>query len=547
MISRIKPKFCESARFRWRLTNGVENSRFRPRPAQAARTTAPVPLRGGAQRFEASCLFLLALALATASGLAQLGPLTKKDSAAVAATDRILIKPRLTTRAAGLADFHALQNARLLRTFAAPGNIQLLSVPRGETVRSFLEKYQRSGLVEYAEPDYWIHLAAAAPDDPHYVAGVLWGLDNTGQFGGAPDADIDAPEAWDTLTSASNVVVAVVDTGVRYTHEDLAANMWANPLDGSHGPNMLTGSNDPTDESGHGTLVAGVLGAVGNNAKGVVGVAWQVQIMACKFADNSGGSISDAIACIEYARTNGARVINASWGVYGLSLSLSNALHAARSADIIVVAAAGNDAVDTDLLPYYPASFDFDNIVAVAATTRRDEFYWLSNFGTQSVDLAAPGLDISSTAAGADDAYALYEGTSMAAAYVSGACALLRARYPAESAQQIIRRLLAGTDPLAALEGRCLTGGRLNLQKALGPPTAMPARLLALPLAGSGSFRLRLTGAPQRAYIIEATTNLFDWTPVFTNATADDGHFVFTDKPAMGQPRGFYRAKAAPE
>jgi len=169
-------------------------------------------------------------------------------------------------------------------------------------------------------------------NDPYYTSGKLWGLNNYGQnYGpgsGTPDADIDAPEAWDVLTSASNIVVAVLDTGIRYTHEDLASNMWVNPDDGGHGLNALTGSNDPNDDSssGHGTLMAGVIGGVGNNGKGVTGVAWQVQLMACKcFSSSNTASTSDIITCIDYARTNGARVINASFSSPSNSISLSNA------------------------------------------------------------------------------------------------------------------------------------------------------------------------------------------------------------------------------
>src|SRR5262249_55816856 len=151
------------------------------------------------------------------------------------------------------------------------------------------------------------------PNDPRFLDGTLWGLHNIGQSGGTADADIDALEGWDVLTSASDIVVAVLDTGVRYTHEDLAANMWVNPSNGGDGVKRPPRTNDPEDDQGHGTLVSGTLGGVGNNGKGVTGVAWQVQIMACKCLDSAGnGNDSDVIECLDYARTNGARVINAS-------------------------------------------------------------------------------------------------------------------------------------------------------------------------------------------------------------------------------------------
>lgn len=444
-------------------------------------------------------------------------------NAATFREDRILIKPRPGVDRLVLANLHARQQAEVARTL---GKLQVLRVRR--EVHGAVAAYQRSGLVEFAEPDYWVHLAATEPNDPAYVDGTLWGL-----------RTIDAPQAWDITTSASNVIVAVIDTGVRYTHEDLIANRWVNPLDGSHGFNALTGSNDPNDDGGHGTLIAGIIGATANNGKGVAGVAWHVKIMVCKFADNSGGTISDAISCIEYARTNGASIINASWGTYGESLSLSNAIHEARAAGILVVAAAGNSALNIDDPNwfYYPASLPFDNVISVAATTRNDGLYALSNTGATNVDLAAPGDDVYSTYSTTDNAYARDEGTSMAAAYVSGACALLRARFPDESADQIITRLLAGADPLPALAGKCVSGGRLNLRNAFGPqltviPTTVP-------------FQVRLSGKPQQTYVIQASTNLLTWSSIQTNVTASDGTFIFEDQTVNWRQR-FFRALSAP-
>ena len=445
-------------------------------------------------------------------------------SAAAFRADRILIKPKAGVDLFALASFHAAHEANVARKL---GKLQVVAVRRD--VRSTIAAYQRSGFVEFAEPDYWVHLAVTEPNDPAYGDGTLWGLDK-----------IDAPEAWDISTSASNIIVAVIDTGVRYTHEDLVGNMWINPLDGSHGLNAIVGSNDPNDDSGHGTLIAGIIGATANNAKGVAGVAWQVKIMACKFADNAGGTISDAVACIDYARTNGARIINASWGTYEESLSLSNAIYEAREAGILVVGAAGNNALNIDdpYWHYYPASLPLDNVISVAATTRRDELHRFSNTGATNVDLAAPGDDIYSTYFLADDAYARDEGTSMASAYVSGACALLRARFPTESADQIRDRLLAGVDPVPSLAGQCVSGGRLNLRQAFGPQLTVLSQ-------DAGFFRFRLSGAPQRSYVIEASTNLLSWTSIQTNITAPDGTLVFEDETVDWRQR-FFRARSAP-
>ncbi len=330
--------------------------------------------------------------------------------------DRILIQPKAGSSLAALARFQAAHKSEVLQTLEAIGRLQVLGVPGGETVSSLIAKYEQSGLVEFAEPDYTIHVFAT-PDDPKFLDGTLWGLNNTGQNGGTPDADIDAPEAWDVLSSASNVVVAVLDTGVRYTHEDLAANMWVNPNDGGHGTNALAGTNDPSDDSGHGTMIAGILGAVGNYGIGVVGVAWRVQIMACKCFDNFGvGNVSAAVACLDYARANGARIINASWG-FTNSLALSNAFYSVRNAGVIVVAAAGNSHADIDVSPTYPASYDFDNVVSVAYTTRNDTLGTNSNYGATNVDLAAPGEQIYSTFGATDSFYFTNTGSSFAAAY----------------------------------------------------------------------------------------------------------------------------------
>src|SRR5262249_59868845 len=177
-------------------------------------------------------------------------------------------------------------------------------------------------------------------------------------------------------------------TGVRYTHEDLATNMWVNPQDGGHGWNALNNTNDPKDDNGHGTLMSGILGGAGNNGKGVVGVAWRVQIMACKCLDASGnGGDSDIIACIDYARTNGARVITASFDSPTYSQALSNAIVSAPDAGMIFFASCGNNAANIDVNPRYPACYDIDNIVSVAYSTRNDTLGTFSNYGATNVDL----------------------------------------------------------------------------------------------------------------------------------------------------------------
>jgi subtilisin family serine protease len=374
-------------------------------------------------------------------------------------------------------DLSAVNHAfglKVLRAFPAIGNLAIVQVPPGVTADDLIAFYRHSGLVEYAERDYYVR-ALATPNDPDYSAGDQWSLYNYGQNGGLPGADIHAWEAWNYITSAAKVVVAVVDTGVAYTHPDLAGNMWVNPKDGSHGINVVKNgraANDPWDDYGHGSHVAGIIGAVTDNGVGLAGICWHTQIMACKFLDSGGqGTISGAITCLNYAREHGAKVVNASWGSFTFtSQSLYDAIRSLRNADIIFVAAAGNSDMNNDVMPLYPASYSatLNNVVAVAATDDHDLLASFSNYGATNVDLAAPGVNILSCWNGSNSDYYAYDlGTSMACAEVTGACTLLRAAFPGENQQQIIQRILNNTDSEPALQGKCKAGGRLNLYQAL--------------------------------------------------------------------------------
>ncbi len=497
------------------------------------------------------CRYVLALWLLLSSGAAWArgdGPGQEAPGPGYCG-GRILIRPKSQSSDAALARFHAALNCKVLQSFERLGRVQVVALPKGAAVKACIAKYRQSGLVEFAEPDYLRHIDSVTPNDPKYLDGTLWGLNNYGQNGGTPHADIDAPDAWGVLTSASNIVVAILDTGVRYTHEDLAANMWTNPSDGSHGTNAIAGTTDPSDDNGHGTLMAGVLGAVGNNGKGVVGVAWQVQMMACKCFNSSGVATDSAIlACMDYAIGNGARIISASFDSTGFGQALSNSIFSASAAGIIFVASAGNNSANIDVTPHYPACYAIDNIISVAYSTRNDGLGNFSNYGATNVDLAAPGDQIYSTFASSDTAYyppsylgINLAGTSFAAAYVSGACALMLTKYPAEPYQLIISRLLEATDPVPALAGKCATGGRLNLYKALSPPI----RLSPLPSAG-GPFALRVFAGPNRTCVIEVSSDLAGWSPVFTNTTALSGTFDFTDAGSGSYTSRFYRAVSLP-
>ena len=487
-------------------------------------------------RLFAAHWILLSLWLAQLTGVAQTPSLQQPPASTPPyREDRILIKPKHGVSPVALANFHSARQAEVLQTFEGMGRMQVVRIPKGETVQGFIAKYERSGLVEFAEPDYTGHIFATTPNDPKFVDGTLWGLKK-----------IDAPDGWDVLTSASNIVVAVVDTGVRYTHEDLASNMWVNPNDGGHGWNAITGTNNPYDGAigltiSHGTLVAGVLGAVGNNSKGVVGVAWQVQIMACQCFDNGSGNgtVSDAITCLDYARTNGARVINASWGFTTSSLSLSNAVDSLRIAGVILVAACGNSSANIDVSPVYPASYHLDNVVSVASTATNDTLSTFSSYGPTSVQLAAPGEQITSTVSASDSFYGVASGTSMSAPYVAGTFALMLAKYPAETYQQIIARVLNATDPLPSLAGKCVTGGRLNLKKALNPPIILSM------ISTNGPLHLHLATGANRTCVIKVSTNFMNWSSIYTNTTSANGTFDFTDTQSTNSAQRFYRATSS--
>jgi len=337
--------------------------------------------------------------------------------------------------------------------------------------------------IEYVEPDYQVSIART-PDDPRFDE--LWGLNNDGQTGGTADADIDAVEAWDISTGSRDVVVGVIDTGIDYSHSDLASNMWVNSseipgdgidndgngfIDDVHGINAITDSGDPMDDEGHGTHVSGTIGASGGNGIGVVGVNHEVSLVGCKFLDAAGnGSTSDAIKCIDYMvslKNSGVnlRVLNNSWGGGGYSQALADAIASSEAADLLFVAAAGNDTIDNDVNPHYPSNYENASVLSVASTDQTDGISWFSHYGLTSVDMGAPGSAILSTTPG--ESYASYSGTSMATPHVAGAAALVLSINPELSTQELKDLLMNSGDANAALQGVTVAGTRLNVNQAL--------------------------------------------------------------------------------
>ena len=307
--------------------------------------------------------------------------------------------------------------ANEIRTFANIG-VHQMTIPDGMTVEQAVRYYQNNPDVEFAEPNYYRH-KVVTPNDPSF--GNLWGLHNTGQTvngtAGTSDADIDAPDAWDITTGASSVVISVIDSGVAWTHPDFAGNIWINTgetagdgidndgngfVDDVRGWDFVTSDNDPMDVDGHGTHVAGTIGASGNNGAGITGVMWTAQIMPLRFLDAAGiGSLANEIAAINYAVAKGAKIINASFGSNNCSVSERAAIAAANTAGVLFVAAAGNDGTDNDMTPQFPSGYSVTsacgaalaNVLSVAATGQGDALASFSNFGATSVQVAAPGVN----------------------------------------------------------------------------------------------------------------------------------------------------------
>ena len=356
-------------------------------------------------------------------------------------------------------------------------------------------------LVVYAEPNFEIKLDDPTlispkdlllrrndanpiqPNDPMFKD--QWALDNNGQGGGKEKADLSALKAWLKTQGSTDVVVAVLDSGVDYTHPDLVANMWLRPdnvpqykddelgtFNDLHGFNATNNQSDPMDDNGHGTHCSGIIGAEGDNDEGIAGINWKVQIMPLKFMGRGGfGTTKDAIEAINYAidrKQNGVnvRVINASWGSTQYSKALEDAIRAAGEAGILFVAAAGNNGTDNDKYKHYPSNYELPNVISVAALDRNDQLASFSNFGIKTVHIAAPGKDIIST--WLNDSYREASGTSMATPYIAGTAALILANEPKLSVEKLRERILQSADKIDSLNGKVENGGRINAAKALG-------------------------------------------------------------------------------
>ncbi len=360
------------------------------------------------------------------------------------------------------------------------------------------------------EPN-WEVTTTLTPSDPQYPNMYALGSTSAGR--------IHAPEAWEISTGSANVVVGIIDTGIDYNHIDLQANVWNNPgeiganevdddangkIDDLHGIDTWNGDSDPNDDQSHGTHVAGTIGAVGNNSLGVVGINWNVKLLACKAFNSSGtGSITSILGCINYLvslkNSHGVNIqaINNSYGGFPFSNAMLNAIAAVRDAGIVFVAGAGNNSSNNESTPFYPASYQLANVISVAANESQGAKASFSNYGATSVDIAAPGVSILSTIPG--DQYAYFQGTSMATPHVTGAIALIRANRPDLTYAQAISSVLNTGTVAPAFAGLSVTGAILNLENALmyDPPATTPPSP-----GGDGpdisSSRLEISASPSR-------------------------------------------------
>jgi hypothetical protein len=415
--------------------------------------------------------------------------------------------------------------------YAPSGGVHITRVPPGH-VLDIINKLKTFGEVRYAEPDF-VHNVDGGPLPIDTSVGLQWAAQNTGQnvdgTTGTPGADERTLPAWGVSTGTNSVVVAVLDTGIQYTHPDLLTNIWNNPggvggcLAGTHGYNVLANTCDPMDDdvsySGHGSHVSGILGAVGDNAMGVAGVNWSTSILAVKWvASNGSGFSSDLVSAMDWvvtAKQAGAnvRVVNdsATWPGTAYSQAIVDEIDALGANDILFVAAAGNTGENNDITPRYPCSYDRANMICAAASDQNDLLWTSSNFGTTTVNLAAPGVNIYSTMR--QNNYGYISGASMAAAQVSGTAALILS-LGYQSVANLRSMILSNVDVLPSFTSFVATGGRLNVCKAVPgcstASTGVPVNTQAPAVTGLVQYG-SLLGASTGAWSGVPASFTFQW------------------------------------
>ncbi|MEQ1896439.1 MAG: S8 family serine peptidase [Vicinamibacterales bacterium] len=434
-----------------------------------------------------------------------------------ASASEVLIQFRPGTNASDQRDARGLVNAQrkeLLRG-GPDGEVELAELPFGVPLGNAIALLAQHPRVAFAEPN-WIYQHEATSNDPYFTDGSLWGM-----YGPSPAPAPNnafgsrAAEAWAAgYTGSNTVVVGVIDEGINWAHEDLAANIWTNPgetvdgidndgngyVDDIRGWDFVNNDNSVYDGNSsqlsidaHGTHVSGTIGGQGGNGKGVAGVNWNVKIISAKFLGTSGGTTANAVKAVDYLTNLKTRhnlnlvATSNSWGGGGFSQALLDAIERAADQNILFIAAAGNSSSNNDSTASYPSNYDttggtslnYDAVIAVAALGGSGTLASFSSYGATKVDLAAPGVGIYSSTPG--NQYSSYSGTSMATPHVTGAAALYRSVNPSATAAQIRSAILATVTPTAALSGMVATGGRLNVCGLLGVAGCTPPPVVAPP------------------------------------------------------------------
>ncbi|HKR01665.1 MAG TPA: S8 family peptidase, partial [Pyrinomonadaceae bacterium] len=369
---------------------------------------------------------------------------------------------------------HALlasNGARWAGLLRGQSGIERLTLPPGSDPEALAARLGRSELVDLVEPNYLITADQTAtgtsPNDPRFAE--QWALKNT-----------FAPQAWGKTTGSKRTVIAIIDSGVDFTHPDLSQNRWDNSLeqadnldedgdgfnDDLHGWDFVTNSNVIVDGLGHGTAVAGIIAAQGDNKTGGAGVMWQAGLMSLRVLDQTGtGDVASAVEAIDYATMNGAQVINCSWGTGDASKALREAISRAGQRGVLVVASAGNSSLDIEAAPRYPASFDLPNLIAVAATDSSDVLAAFSNWGAAHAAIAAPGKDVLTTGMGGE--YQLVSGTSSSAAFVSGVAGLIKTMRPWLGAERAREMIMRGARAIPSLSDKVAAKGMVSARGSL--------------------------------------------------------------------------------
>ena len=450
-------------------------------------------------------------------------------------------------------------NISEMTAFETNGAFYKVKLARDTDLAAFLDAANRNGAIAYAEPNYIMRKLGARdaaddevmPNDADFDK--LWGMKNVGQKDtgnvvGKPGADINATKAWKVTTGNKDILVAVIDTGVDYTHPDLVDNIYANPgesgggketngidddgngfVDDFHGWNFAgVSTNNPMDDNEHGTHVSGTIAGKGNDGRGVAGVNWTSSILPVKFLTGEGsGTLEDAVKAIQYATKMGAKVMNNSWGGGGYTQSMFDAINEAKAKGLLFVAAAGNDSQNSDSSPHYPAGYQIDNVIAVAASTNIDTLASFSTYGKRTVHIAAPGHKIYSTVP--NGGYDTFSGTSMATPHVVGAAALVWGMDTTQTYAQVKQRILDSRDYVAGMARKVNMSGRLNVGNAvLGiyPPSPEPAESQWRDMSWNGSVESAhpYANSAKQEWTIEGPADAKFMRVVFSKVDTENGY-----------------------